>query len=283
MAAHRRASLTQKHLSSPRAKKLIPISLEDSVSIQPNDSASKVSSNNFNRQAALYSLAAAVAGVSILALAEPALAEVVVTHKTIPIPLSHQGEQDPVKISLANNRIDNFIFILSSGLSFRDLDVHGVTQNDGVIDGGTWSASAMALPPGKQIGPKNSDFWYGYARVESSVSYPTAKRFRGYWGGNPTNKYLGVRFQINGQFHYGWIRMTITTSKQVHGPIMSAEITEYAYETKPNQPIYAGETKTADIRVPANIQDQAGPSLGMLAVGADGLALWRRDGTSTSR
>jgi hypothetical protein len=64
---------------------------------------------------------------------------------------------------------------------------------------------------------------------------------------------------------------------------MSAEITEYAYETKPNQPIYAGETKTADIRVPANIQDQAGPSLGMLAVGADGLALWRRDGASTSR
>ena len=246
------------------------------------DPVAKPTSKDFNRQVSLYSLAAAVAGVSILALAEPAVAEVVVTHKTIPIPLSPQGEPKPVEISLANNGIDNITFILNSGRSFRELNVHGVTGNDGVIDGGTWSASAMALLPGKQIGPKNS-FWYGNARVESSVSYPSAKIFRGYWGGNPADKYLGVRFQINGQFHYGWVRLRVTTSKQVRPPTMSAEITEYAYETKANQPINAGQTKTAEIRVPANIQDQSGPSLGMLADGADGLALWRREGTSTSR
>ena len=140
--------------------------------------------NNFNRQIGLYSLAAAVAGVSMLALAEPAAAEVVVTHKTIPIPLSPQGKPEPVKISLANNGIDNVIFILSSGLSYRELNVHGETQNDGVVDGGTWSASAMALPPGQQIGPKKS-FWYGYARVESSISYPTVRAFRGYGGEFP--------------------------------------------------------------------------------------------------
>lgn len=236
--------------------------------------------NNFNRQIGLYSLAAAVAGVSMLALAEPAAAEVVVTHKTIPIPLSPQGKPEPVKVSLANNGIDNVIFILSSGLSYRELNVHGETQNDGVVDGGTWSASAMALPPGQQIGPKKS-FWYGYARVESSISYPTVRAFRGYWGGNSHDRYLGVRFQINGQFRYGWIRLTVTTSQKVHGPLMSAAITEYAYETKPNQPINTGQTKAAAIQVPAN--SQAGPSLGMLAAGADALPIWRREETSVHK
>ena len=61
------------------------------MSIQPNDSAGKTSSNNFNRQAALYSLAAAMAGVSLLALAEPAAGEIVVTTTTIPIPISPFG------------------------------------------------------------------------------------------------------------------------------------------------------------------------------------------------
>jgi hypothetical protein len=251
------------------------------MSTHSADSVEKPASINFNRQISLYSLAASAASVGVLALAQPAQSEVVITKKTIPIPVSHQGEPQPVKISLANNGIDNFIFILSSGLSFRDLDVHGVTKNDGIIDGGTWNASAMALPSGEQIGPKNSAFWYGYARVESSVTYPTAKRFRGYWGGNPRDKYLGARFQIHGQFHYGWIRLTVTTSKQVHGPILSAEITEYAYETVVNKPIKAGAVSTAIAEVPAeNKQQQAGPSLGMLAAGAEGMPLWRREETS---
>jgi len=251
------------------------------MSTHSADSVEKPASINFNRQISLYSLAASAASVGVLALAQPAQSEVVITRKTIPIPVSHQGEPEPVKISLANNGIDNFIFILSSGLSFRDLDVHGVTKNDGIVDGGTWSASAMALPAGKQIGPKNSAFWYGYARVESSVSYPSAKRFRGYWGGNPRDKYLGASFQINGQFHYGWIRLTVTTSKEVHGPIMSAEITEYAYETVANKPIKAGAASTAAGKDQRSENTQhIGPSLGMLAAGAEGMPLWRREKSS---
>jgi hypothetical protein len=56
---------------------------------------------------------------------------------------------------------------------------------------------------------------------------------------------------------------------------MSAEIAEYAYETVPNQAIYAGQTQTAQVQVPENIRNQSGPSLGMLALGVEGLPLWR--------
>ena len=63
--------------------------------------------NNSNRQIAQYSLVATVAGVSVLALAQPAAGEVLVTKKTIPIPLAPVGVREPVKISMANNGNDS--------------------------------------------------------------------------------------------------------------------------------------------------------------------------------
>ena len=59
----------------------------------------------------------------------------------------------------------------------------------------------------------------------------------GPWGGNPKNRYLGVRFRIDGQIHYGWVRLTVLT--QPTGT-WSATITAYAYETVPNKAIKAG-------------------------------------------
>jgi hypothetical protein len=55
-------------------------------------------------------------------------------------------------------------------------------------------------------------------------------------------------------------------------------ITEYAYETEANTPIYAGLTEEprADVRAPGNIREQRGPSLGMLALGAEGVPAWRQ-------
>jgi hypothetical protein len=66
---------------------------------------------------------------------------------------------------------------------------------------------------------------------------------------------------------------------------MSAEITEYAYETVPNASIYAGQTeeRTSEVQAPQNIQNRRGPALGMLAAGAEGLPLWRREETTASK
>ena len=59
----------------------------------PTNSVKKTSPNDLNRQVSLYSLAAAAAGVSMLALAQPAAAEVVITKRTIPIPLVPSGSE----------------------------------------------------------------------------------------------------------------------------------------------------------------------------------------------
>ncbi|MFG6686636.1 T9SS type A sorting domain-containing protein [Mariniflexile sp. HNIBRBA6329] len=53
------------------------------------------------------------------------------------------------------------------------------------------------------------------------------------WGGK-TDKYLGLRFLINGQTHYGWARLDVTSNTQWI-------IKDYAYNATPNEPIHTGQ------------------------------------------
>ena len=256
----------------------------------------KVFSNHLNRQIAQYSIAAAVAGVSVLAMASPAAGEVVITKKTIHIPLATGGSLDPIKISMANNGIDNFNFTLSSTVltQYRFLLIDGLSLGDElrVGTGPAFNVYLGALQRGAMIGPSNplSSFNEGIGEI-SVGNGPSNRIFFGSWGGSPKNRYLGVRFPINGQIHYGWIRLTVTTNPDPHTPVMSATITGYAYETIPNKAIKAGtaaiaasavNTPTAEVQVPENVQNQSGPSLGMLALGSEALPMWRREGTLTS-
>jgi hypothetical protein len=224
-------------------------------------------------------------------LGQTATAEVVVTKKTIPIPMSPYNEPEKLEISLANNGINNIGFELLNYSSGRGLSVFGVNAKDEVITGGTWSAYALALKPGTKIG-QAPDFFYNDLVELSATS--SIRYCKGYWApnlkdrfigcGTVRDKYLGVRFPIDGEFHYGWIRLTVKTNSQTHGPYMTAAITEYAYETVPDEPIYAGSTEepAAEVRGPENIQNQRRASLGMLALGANGLLLWRREESSAS-
>jgi hypothetical protein len=256
------------------------------VSTRSTDSVKKTSANNLNRQIGLYSLAATVAGVSMLALAEPSAAEVVVTKKTIPIPLTADTRQKPVKISMANNGIDNFSFILDNGSDSagpRQLLIDAVSpgqsgaQNEFLV-GGDFYSKALALSRGVTIGPSPS-FSFSGALIEGTNSSQGGYYSRGYWGGNPTNKYLGVRFQLKGQTHYGWIRLTVTVDTKSKKPSLEATITGYAYESVANKPIKAGAAAMAT--VDARVSDVTNrPSLGMLAAGAEGMTLWRREGSS---
>lgn len=258
------------------------------MSTHPTDIAKKTSSNNLNRQVGLYSLAAAVAGVSMLALAEPAQAEVVVTKKAIPVPITPWPTPEPVRISMANNGVDNFSLWRYSLDSDRGLLAWGANRGSSVMIGADgYYARALALPRGAQIGGAISFFNNYTDLVEATESGPP-RYSRGYWGGNPKNRYLGVKFQLNGQTHYGWIRLTVTSNLKLNKPTLEATITGYAYETVANKPILAGTAKAAaaaakpasELGTPQNIQQKRGPSLGMLATGSEALPLWRREETA---
>lgn len=96
---------------------------------------------------------------------------------------------------------------------------------------------------------------------------------------NTTNRYLGLKFLINNEVHYGWARMSVPVQFERGGGVM---LTGYAYETVPNKPLLAGEKSRPSandavdptaLQVPA----PASATLGLLARGADGVAIWRRE------
>lgn len=254
----------------------------------PTDFGTKSSFDHLNGQLARYSLAAAVAGVSVLALTEPAAAEVVVTKKTIQIPVSTGTTANPVTISLANNGVTDISLTLWAGaLPGRTLDFNSPNESNGLLAAGS-APYAVALTRGAKIGPMSSEarFFYFRGLVELSASSGVNKYCKGFWGSNPkyylgvgcgepNNEYVGVRFLLNGQTHYGWIRLTVTTSPDPNGPPLTAKITGYAYETVANKAIKAGTAATAAAEV-RGAERHAAPSLGMLAAGAEGMPLWRR-------
>ncbi|HCF94171.1 MAG: PEP-CTERM sorting domain-containing protein [Verrucomicrobiota bacterium] len=71
------------------------------------------------------------------------------------------------------------------------------------------------------------------------------------------NAYMGAEFQIDGQPHYGWLRVDVSQLGINGGWIM-----EYAYDTRPGMPILAGA-------VPE-------PSTWALLVGGGVLMMWSR-------
>ncbi|MFH1051931.1 MAG: T9SS type A sorting domain-containing protein [bacterium] len=60
----------------------------------------------------------------------------------------------------------------------------------------------------------------------------------GHWAGGLKDKYLGVRFIIQGNYHYGWLSIEIPAIPN------TVTIKGFAYESTPNLPIKAGETVT---------------------------------------
>jgi hypothetical protein len=213
----------------------------------------------------------------------------VVTRKTIPIPVlaAFDPSANP-KVSLANNGANNFSFFLGGSVGPRQLVVAPVNREgsqSGVLCGGSFYAKALALGRGATIGPvipSYAGFSYYGALIEGTNVSNGSYYPRGFWGGNLKNQYLGVRFQLHGKTHYGWIRLTVTVNTKLEKPTLEATITGYAYETIANKPIKAGTAAitTAEAQIPSPIRSQAGPSLGILAAGAEGIPLWRRDGSS---
>jgi hypothetical protein len=89
------------------------------------------------------------------------------------------------------------------------------------------------------------------------------------------NRYLGLKFKLKGRFHFGWARITVTTRKNS----FTAILTGYAYETIPGKAIIAGATKALNDELTLSLRTHApqAATLGMLALGARGLSIWKRE------
>lgn len=225
-------------------------------------------------RAKLYSLAATAAGVGVLALAQPAEAKVVITNKKIPI-------FGLVSLDLNHDGIPDLRFDKFNGHGTISAVSVGGYPGAGIVEKGGY---ASALLRGAKIGPSahfggtsgTRNFLMEEANCAGSSTFVTCD-FAGKWGGNHPNRFLGVKFLIHGQTHYGWVRVTVSTPVTIGG--LTATITEYGYETIPNKRVLAGLASTNIGQTEARNRDDefSGASLGMLALGAEGLQVWRRE------
>lgn len=232
-------------------------------------------SAQFNHRLQMYSLAAGATGVGLLALAPLANAEIVYTATNVTIgarilhsyalDLNGDGTTDFFINATSRQSIDQ------SGGTSRIIAMPAVKSNGVVVSEG----DAAALNAGHTIG-SGSKFARGLmASVFTFIG--TEITFRGPWA-NVKERYLGLKFEIDGQTHFGWARLS------VGGKALLAKLTGFAYETLADTPIIAGKTSgTSDAALPPAVGPamQIAPvTLGALAVGAPAIPAWRREETA---
>jgi hypothetical protein len=180
-----------------------------------------------NRSLTVYALAAGAAGVSLL-LAPRATAQIAYTptHAVLnrdglyTIDLNHDGIAD---------------LLIRQQPYFHEGQVLSAVPANGnaVVEGALGWAAAMS--PGSVIGSSKAFF-----PLKASMAILT--KFGYYyasWAPNTIDHYLGIKFLINGETHYGWARMTAQIHLQTRQ--IYSKLTGYAYQVQPNTPITAGD------------------------------------------
>jgi hypothetical protein len=217
-----------------------------------------------------YTILAAASGVAMLALAPSAEGKVVytATHQKLPL-------NTTFALDVNGDGIPDFNFFASTllgGAARRDtytfnsdatLTAEGAVQSNqvwGVQEG------VSALPAGVKIGGNGkfaaSHFFMGLVAATDGEP-PT---YYGPWApsaGNVKDRYVGLKFVIDGETHYGWARFNVQIRQPLKGNLQ-AILTGYAYETVANAPITAGATSGNEAA------EKPPATLGQLAAGAAG-------------
>jgi hypothetical protein len=253
-------------------------------------------SESIQQQLNAYAIAAGAAGVSVLALAQPSEAKIVYT----PTHVVLGAGQPPFPIDLNHDGTIDF-YLLHSFSHFGGRHAFAACQlpktyhgsfcfnsnSSNVIRASAGRSYAAALRYGAKIQHGDRFITFGHPILGTVCCYGTGTpMWRGPWvdgGKGVKNRYLGMKFKIKGRFHFGWARITITTT--LHD--FTATLTGYAYETIPGKSIVAGQTKGPDDIVEGPGAALTAPTrkpatLGALAMGAPGLSIWRREESAVS-
>lgn len=215
-----------------------------------------------------YMAAAGAAGVSLLALVPDSEAKIVYTP-------ANTAVQFGTTIDLNNDGTADFVFTEFNMYHSQRLTVSPAVVGNAIRIGGQGAACGffgVPVGPGERFGSNTSYFQKGVF-LAGFFQYSHTS-YHGPWS-NVVNRYLGLKFLINGQVHFGWARLTVPRG------LVGAVMTGYAYETTPNVNILEGHTSGASATnfLPSDLfaPSPQPPTLGMLARGADGFALWRRE------
>ncbi len=232
--------------------------------MQAYEIASKGASHTESKFVAMAATAASLAALTLPQLADaeiiytPANQQLPSRFGTLQIDLNNDGIADIAFSVYVTTHIGSGYNTFVGAVSARGLNGNGVEAN---------GRNVLANPRGKLVG--SSDNFAGNGLLASCTNHDgphlNEHRVGGLWKG-PLVHYMGVKFSISGETHYGWVRLRDFVCG-LESPFMVG----YAYETVANKPIQTGPPGTDE------------PTLGALAGGTKGLALWRKQPTESGQ
>lgn len=140
-------------------------------------------------------------------------------------------------LDLNNDGTDDFRIWHNGSLNLYISPLAGTNETLG--SGGATFAYPFALTSGAAIS-SGAGAWFnnGYAGGFQSLNYGSCSF--GNWC-NVTDRYIGLRFDIAGSIHYGWVRLDVDFSGN------SWVVKDYAYENTAGTAINAGDTGTGTV------------------------------------
>jgi hypothetical protein len=244
-------------------------------------------SESVHHQLKMYALAAGAAGVSAIALALPADAKIIYTKTNTPIlvnkfyhlDVNHDGTPDFSILYGASNSGTRKFYVKRAAVAVRGWQIAKGLYNSVVTTEPNRFGFAADLPPNAPVWKKRN-FASHEHMAQCSFDRSSSRSNTGSVGPwrNVQSRYLGLKFSISGQIHYGWARLNVKLNKKCNFVIT---LTGYAYETIPNRLIFTGHTRGPD-DISAEEPDAAltiptsePATLGLLAMGSTGLSIWR--------
>ena len=164
--------------------------------------------------------------------------ESIIVYTDIEPDFTSENLNDSYNLDLNNDQIIDYI-VSSDFDSWEEWlgIVSDSNAENGIISTTPWYAHPVPLDSEKEI--------FNLRGYSNGESYETWGFFTigDCFGGEPGctydwkdkgDKYLGLRFIVNGKIHYGWVRLDVASVNQW-------VIKDYAYNATPNKPILAGQ------------------------------------------
>jgi hypothetical protein len=224
-----------------------------------------------------YTLAATAAGIGLLGSALPANATPICQNISVVL-----SGTDSFALNPANQQIAPFLVVQTRfyydyesnpmfwNRAFFEPNPQGVMLSAANSLPAAVSAGALIGPSGKFAKGNSYGLLFTYGPGDSYFQYKgggTLNKHRGNFKFGQTN-YVGFRFLLSGQYHYGWARIEVFLHPYFHEVIAKTGISSYGYETAADTAISAGDCPTPEL-------SSNGASLGLLALGEQGFSKWR--------